>query len=217
MQFPNAYRGVKKIYLGELMMLAVTVLTIATVIIIAVGRVDAGGELDLNRLNAGESGAVVGLAIAICLLLIIGFIVMLVGVINARKDDGNFRIALYAILLGIVIGAVDSSFGLKNPEWRKWFSVGISISSLCSTFYILTGIASLAEQMGDGGIRALAYKARNILLFSFAASCIFKLVSEYLNNPGTSNFFNVIGLFLELISFGFLLVVLDKGRKMLAG
>ena len=71
--------------------------------------------------------------------------------------------------------------------------------------------------MGDAPVKALADKARNVLCFTFSASYILKLIQGFLNNPTFSSIVHVIGLVLEIISYIYFLIVLAKGRKMLAG
>ena len=213
MQFPNAYKGVKKIYLAELMMLVVAVLGIILAAIAVAGG--ATGK-PVTTMNDTEIGIAAGLALLIGVLVIVGFVMMLIGVINAKKDEDSFRIALYAILLGIAISVVNAVVGNKQPQIQRWLTLGASICSLFSTYYVLCGIGNLAERMGDGKVKMLADKARNVLCFTFAASYLLKLIPDFLGNPLLSNGVNVIGLILEIVSYGFFLVVLSKGKRMLS-
>ena len=217
MQFPNAYKGVKKIYLAELLMLAVAVLGIAIVVILVAGGMAADGNIDRLNLTEEQAAIVAGLGLAVSLLMIIGFILMLVGVINAKKDDSNFRIALYAILLGILFAVINALLSKQYPVIERWLSLATSICSLFSTYFILSGIGSLAERMGDAPVKALADKARNVLCFTFSASYILKLLQGFLNNSTFSQIINLVGLVLEIVSYIYFLIVLVKGRKMLAG
>jgi hypothetical protein len=217
MQFPNAYKGVKKIYLAELLMLAVAVLGIAIVVILVAGGMAADGNIDRLNLTEEQAAIVAGLGLAVSLLMIIGFILMLVGVINAKKDDSNFRIALYAILLGILFAVINALLSKQYPVIERWLSLATSICSLFSTYFILSGIGSLAERMGDAPVKALADKARNVLCFTFSASYILKLIQGFLNNSTFSQIINLVGLVLEIVSYIYFLIVLAKGRKMLAG
>ena len=217
MQFPNAYKGVKKIYLAELLMLAVAVLGIAIVVILVAGGMAADGNIDRLNLTEEQAAIVAGLGLAVSLLMIIGFILMLVGVINAKKDDSNFRIALYAILLGILFAVINALLSKQYPVIERWLSLATSICSLFSTYFILSGIGSLAERMGDAPVKALADKARNVLCFTFSTSYILKLIQGILNNSTFSQIINLVGLVLEIVSYIYFLIVLAKGRKMLAG
>ena len=217
MQFPNAYKGVKKIYLAELLMLAVAVLGIAIVVILVASGMAADGNIDRLNLTEEQAAIVAGLGLTVSLLMIIGFILMLVGVINAKKDDSNFRIALYAILLGILFAVINALLSKQYPVIERWLSLATSICSLFSTYFILSGIGSLAERMGDAPVKALADKARNVLCFTFSASYILKLIQGFLNNSTFSQIINLVGLVLEIVSYIYFLIVLAKGRKMLAG
>ena len=217
MQFPNAYKGVKKIYLAELLMLAVAVLGIAIVVILVASGMAADGNIDRLNLTEEQAAIVAGLGLTVSLLMIIGFILMLVGVINAKKDDSNFRIALYAILLGILFAVINALLSKQYPVIERWLSLATSICSLFSTYFILSGIGSLAERMGDAPVKALADKARTVLCFTFSASYILTLIQGFLNNSTFSQIINLVGLVLEIVSYIYFLIVLAKGRKMLAG
>ena len=216
MQFPNAYKGVKKIYIAELLMLFVAAAAIVMIVMMVAGG--AGENLDTNqmKLSDTQAGVVGGLAIVVSLLAIVGFILMLVGVINAKKDDDNFKVALYAILLGIAISVVNALVKNQYPASEHWLTLATSICSLFSTYFILSGIGSLAERMGDGKVKALADKARNVLCFTFAASYILKLIPEFIPDRTVSTVISVLGAVLEVVSYGFFLVVLSKGKRMLA-
>ena len=216
MQFPNAYKGVKKIWLAELMMLAAAVLGIVLVVILVAGGLNATGNVEDIHLNDTQAGATLGLTLTVSLLVIVAFVIMLIGVINAKKDDNNFRIALYAILLGILLSSGNAIAGSSQPKIQQWLTLGSSICSLFSTYYIISGVMSLAEKLGNSEVRALGEKARNILCFTFAASALLKLVPQFLDGPNVSNIINLIGHVLDIISYGFFLVLLTKGKKMLA-
>ena len=216
MQFPNAYKGVKKIYIAELLMLFAAVAAIVMIVMMVVGG--AGENLDANQMQLSDTqaGVVGGLTIVVSLLAIVGFILMLVGVINAKKDDDNFKVALYAILLGIVISGINAGVRNSYPKVESWLTLATSICSLFSTYFILGGIGSLAERMGDGKVKTLADKARNVLCFTFAASYLLKLIPEFIPDKTVSAVVSAVGGALEIISYGFFLVVLSKGKRMLA-
>ena len=216
MQFPNAYKGVKKIWIAELLMLFVVVATVALVVVMITGGYDPSLGTGLDNISGTRAGVIGGLAIVISVLIIVAFILKLVGVINAKKDEGSFGVALYAILLGIAITAVNTFIGKQYPASERWLTLGTSVCSLFSTYFILGGIGNLAERMGDKKVKVLADKARNVLCITFAASYLLKLIPGFISDPNVSSVVNSLGLVLEIVSYGFLLVVLSRGKKMLA-
>ena len=215
MRFPNAYRGVKKIWLAEMLMLLAAIVGIIMVIVMAANGTMVGEDIVINE---GVKTPIAVLGIVTAVILLIGFILNLVGLINANNDDSAFRIALLVTILGVVASAI-SAIWSNNETLNKWMDTAITICSMFASYYVLTGIANLAEKMSDAATKALALKSRTLVEGSFCATALFKLIiSIFKIQDGStiSTILAVIALLLELVSYILYLRALSKGKKMLA-
>ncbi len=216
MKFPNAFRGVKKIWLAELLMLLAAVVGIILVVVIAMNSTLVGEEVVVNKEAVETPAAILGIATA--LIALVAFVLNLVGLINAHKDDAAFRIALLVTVLGIVASAI-SAIWSNNQVLNKWMDTALTIFSMLASYYVLTGIANLADKYPDPATKALALKSRTLVEGSFCATALFKLIiSIFKIQDGStiSTILSVVALLPELVSYILYLRALSKGKQMLA-
>ena len=86
MKYPNAAKGLNKIYIAEILSIIAAVLTIVVVILVGANHVDTSisGEEAVQVLQAANIGTpVVILGIFMILLMLVGYIMNLIGIINA--------------------------------------------------------------------------------------------------------------------------------------
>ena len=215
MRFPNAYRGVKKIWLAEMLMLLAAIVGIIMVIVMAANGTMVGEDIVINE---GVKTPIAVLGIVTAVIALVAFILNLIGLINANNDDFAFRIALLVTILGIVASAI-SAIWSNNETLNKWMDTALIICSMFASYYVLTGIANLAEKMSDAATKAVALKSRTLVEGSFCATALFKLIiSIFKIQDGStiSTILAVIALLLELVSYILYLRALSKGKKMLA-
>jgi len=216
MRFPNAFSGVKKIWLAEILMLLAAVIGIILIFVIAAnGTLVGEDEIVINE-AAKTPISILGIVSAVVAL--VAFVLNLVGLIIARKDDSGFRIALLVTVLGIIASAV-SAIWSTNAGLVKWMDTLTTIFSMFASYYVLTGIANLADQIPDAATKALALKSRTLVEGSFCATVIFKLIISIFKIPDGSTLYtilSIVALLLELVSYILYLRALSKGKKMLA-
>ena len=216
MRFPNAFSGVKKIWLAEILMLLAAVIGIILIFVIAAnGTLVGEDEIVINE-AAKTPISILGIVSAVVAL--VAFVLNLVGLIIARKDDSGFRIALLVTVLGIIASAV-SAIWSTNAGLVKWMDTLTTIFSMFASYYVLTGIANLADQIPDAETKALALKSRTLVEGSFCLTVIFKLIINIFNIQNGSTIYTilaVVAMLLELVSYILYLRALSKGKKMLA-
>ena len=216
MRFPNAFSGVKKIWLAEILMLLAAVIGIILIFVIAGNSILVDDVIVFNEGAAGTPVAILGISAA--LIALIGFILNLVGLINARKDEEAFKVALLVTGLGIIAAAIGAIWS-SNAVLNKWMDTLTTIFSMFASYFVLTGIANLADQMPDPSTKALALKSRTLVEGSFCATAIFKLIINIFNIQSGSTIHTimaVVAMVLELLAYILYLRALAKGRKMLA-
>ena len=216
MRFPNAFSGVKKIWLAEILMLLAAVIGIIMIFVIAGNSILVDDVIVFNEGEAGTPVSILGIASAV--IALVAFILNLVGLIIARKDDSGFRIALLVTVLGVIASAV-SAIWSTNAGLVKWMDTLTTIFSMFASYYVLTGIANLADQIPDAETKALALKSRTLVEGSFCLTVIFKLIINIFNIQNGSTIYTilaVVAMLLELVSYILYLRALSKGKKMLA-
>ena len=216
MRFPNAFRGVKKIWLAELLMLLAAVIGIILVVVIAANSTLVGEEVVVNEAAVKTPGAILGIAAA--LVALVAFVLNLVGLINAKNDDAAFRIALLVTILGIIVSAI-SAIWSDNTGLVKWMDTLTTIFSMFASYYVLTGIANLADKIPDAATKSLALKSRTLVEGSFCATAVFKLIISIFKIQDGSTIYtilSIVALILELVSYILYLRALSKGKQMLS-
>ena len=215
MKYPNAFSGVKKIWLAEMLMLLAALLSIVLIFMVALNSTMEGEELIISDGIAGTAGVI---TIFAALVALVAFILNLVGLIAARKDEAAFNSALIITLLGIAASAV-SSIWSNSGRLVRIMDVVTTLCNLYASYYVLTGIANLAETYPDTVTKVLALKSRTLLIYTFCATAVFKCIITIFNVQNGTTFYTILGtvaLILELVSYVLYLRALAHGKRMLA-
>ena len=88
MKFPNTFKGIKKIWIAEMLMLLAAVLSIVLVFVIAGNSVVIDDAVVVNTEAVKTPTAIIGIGAAV--IILVAFLLNLIGIINCRKDDKNF-------------------------------------------------------------------------------------------------------------------------------
>lgn len=214
MKFPNALSGVKKIFLAELLAMIGTVLMVVALIL----GVIAGMKEDL----VGFGGATI-VAIVAGVLLVISYILNIVGVSKASKDNPAFKTAMYAIVFGMIYSIITTTFSsaVEKSGLQEFSSLILDLINLVTMLFIVTGIRNLAEKLGD---RAMIAKGERIMKIAYVMEIIIlvtRTVSMFAfsNNDvvGTATVIAaVVAAILNVVIYILYLLYLGKAKKMLA-
>ncbi len=214
MRYPDAYSGIKKLFTAEILDLIVAVLGII-----------AGGILITNVKNAADissadAGAVLGagaLGLIAGIVGIVSFILQLVGLSQAGKDEKNFKNALLAALAGIVISILASAFA-KNAFLTGLFGMLRTVCNLLITLMVINGIINLARKLGNEDIERKGGNILRILVLVYVITAVIELLSGIFGKnavrPITGVLSVVAGIFAVLATI-FYISLLSKARKML--
>ena len=208
MTFPNAFDGVKKIYLAEILTLIGTGLSLITSVLGI----------------AGESSDSLMLAALVFLLIGVGLslaaeILNIVGVNRASKDEAAFRKALYAIFAGIVANVLISAAS-ENQVLVHLGDFIETVSEFLASYFICTGIINLADKLEDAAVSAKGKKVRTLLMGIFATSAVLSLLSAIFYTSETlMNLAGVVALIssvFAIVAYFMYLGLLKKAKVMLA-
>ncbi len=216
MKFLNAADGVKKIFTAEILSLFATIfLVIATlfgVVTVAGISVDSADGFFVSVAGA----AVFGLASVV--LFVIAYILNLVGVNKAAKDEPAFKIALYAIIIGLIITVV-SSFLPSNASFRNVIQIISDIANLVITLYVVQGIRNLAVKLDNSEMDKKGESIFKVMICIYALIIIAKVITAIVSNNVTvtiSLVLIIIAGILNVVQYILYLIYLNKAKKMLA-
>lgn len=144
--FKNARDGIGKIYISELMMLIASVITL-------IGTVVGMTTVQTSTTEASETDlAVLGVFVLVfAIVALIAFILNIVGLAKARKDEENFNKAFMLTFVGLAASII-SSFFSNNKNLSDSFNVVIDLIWLLVTIFIIIGVVSLAKQTNHSAV-----------------------------------------------------------------
>ena len=212
MRYPSAAKGIRKIWIAEILGIAMAVLVIVLVFMMAANNVDTsiGGEE-----AAKIAGPVIGLGICISLLLVASYILNLIGISNAAKDEGAFKRALWVLLASMAFGIVASFLQNSNPRISNWLEVPSTLFELVVMIYVLEGIANLARNLGKNDIVDLSVQCRTWLMCALVLSAAAEVfVALGTNGTVLSTTSGIAAALLQIIGYVIYLRVLNRARQM---
>ena len=232
MKFPNAAKGVKKLFTAELLKLISVICLIASIICAVLLYVSA-----VNQTSAGAGASAIATFIflmAAGVLVLISGIMMLVGLVQAARDESSFKSSLICILVEVVALIVSSIISANNTAGisENAFDLAVagsaislshlitSIASLLITIFIITGIIRLADQLNDGSVSA---KGTNLLkvivvlnILVIIADIIALIFGANPASTATCGILLIVALVLQIVQYFMYLSLLSNGKKMLA-
>ena len=220
MKFPNAAKGVKRIFSAEILNLLANIFLTVAAVIIAVSMLGAAGTAgDAGIANSEDAMAVMGggiliagiFALAWLVLALIGFIMNIVGIVNASHDEVSFKSALLFLIIGIVSAGLAGIF-YNNP----------TLSSLLTLFvyiFVIVGIVKMADQMNRGDVSARGSNVLKLVIVINILALIASLIASIMGGVTASvvaSVLFVVALVLNIVQYFMYLSFLSKAKKMLA-
>ena len=232
MKFPNAAKGVRKIFSAEILKLIAIVCLIAGLICLILMLASVG-----NGSDAGAGASAIGVLIFVggaFVLMAVAAIMKLVGIVQSSRDESSFTAALVCILIEVV-ALIVSGF-IAPPVINPSGSVDInalsaisnsvslnhlimSIANLLITVFIITGVIKLADQLNDGSVSAKGANLLKIIIVINGLAIIASIVSLIFGaNSATAvtcGILLLVALILEIVQYFMYLSLLSNGKKML--
>ena len=144
MNFPNAYKGVKKIFTAEIFAIVSLVLLLICPILAVV----------LTKTTSDNETAAVALVALVVLfaglgLAVASFVVNLTGIVQAKKDEGRFYYAFVFVIIPIIASIFVAIFS-QNTYVQNIANTVNNVCEVMVMIYIIGGIRNLADKLGDG-------------------------------------------------------------------
>ena len=221
MKFPNAAKGVKRIFTAEILGLISTILLIIGFVLLIPALVAKNGAEGMEGAAIGATVAMGVFVLIAGVLSIIAFIMNIIGISNASKDEENFKSALLFLILGLVAKAASITIGRFVKDAAVATGMLDSASSLLNIFvtiFVISGIVKLADRLNRGDISAKGTNVLKILIAVNVLSLIASFVASVMGGPvasGVSLVLAIVSAVLSLVQYIMYLSLLGKAKKML--
>ena len=222
MRFPNAAKGVKRIFTAQILQLIGTICAVIGGLIFISGGATA---LLTKGSNAGASAALGQMGIALIffigygVLALIAFIMQLVGIINAKNDEDSFKSALVCLIIGIVVPIIGGFFVRSAPVVTSLCASLGNLMTLFVTIFIISGIIKLADQLNRGDVSTKGSNILKIIIVIAGLSLILSIVSSFmLTNTAiavTALILLAVAMVLSVVQYIMFLTLLAKAKNML--
>ena len=232
MQFPNAAKGVKKLWVAEILSIIAVVLTVIMAFVFVSNfrtqisdietAVTNGTEVVLSdeALTGAQENALLatgGLAIGLAVLSLIAFILSLIGTFQGKKDEVNFGYAFLIVVIGIVLSIV-SSFLKQDSEITRYVQIVADVCIAWMNYYVLLGVAGLALKRGETALHDSAKRASTLVAIGVTAGEMLQLYATNIRNTNQTLMIvlTVATGIIEIVAYVYYLILLSRAKKMLA-
>ena len=218
MRFPNAASGVKKIFTAEILALISEILLLfaGVLVVIALAAANTNGNESL-ALGTLAGFAIFGFGATV--IAIIAFILKIVGISQASKDENSFKTAIICLIIGIVGSLVYSIFQTSSPTVASIGNLIYQLMNLFVTIFVISGIIKLADQLNDGVVSAKGSTLLKLITVIYALTIIANIIVLILGGYAVSivaAIIYLIALILTVVQYIMYLVYLANAKKMLA-
>ena len=216
--YPNAYDGIKKIYLAEILTLISTIIACVATVVAAIGLKSAdGGAEDIGAASAIVGGGAVLIISGI--IILVAFILNILGISRASKDEENFKKAMTWLLISL-IGSLAAGFTKDGSFINLACDLVYQIGNILVTFYVIDGVISLARKIGREDLVSRGTKLKGMIIAVYVIGFALTLISGFMKQSDAmsviSGVLAVIALIVMIVAYVMYLKLLSGGKKMLA-
>ncbi len=215
MKFPNAAKGISKIFTSEILALIATIATGVATILAAVMYASAK-----TNSTAGAAASGIGtlvLVLGASVLLVIALILKIVGVVQTSKDEDSFKMIIYLTIFTLIVAVIAAIFS-RVTFLNNIANAVSAIGSFVTTLLIILGIGNLGVQVGnDEVIDKCSSQFKLILGIGIVAllARFFCIFLPTIPAQGIVIALAVVALVLSIIQYILYLSLLSKAKKML--
>ena len=215
MKFPNAAKGISKIFTSEILALIAAIATGVASILAAVIYASAK-----TNSTAGAAASGIGtlvLVLGASVLLVIALILKIVGVVQTSKDEDSFKMIIYLTIFTLIVAVVAAIFS-RVTFLNNIANAVSAIGSFVTTLLIILGIGNLGVQVGnDEVIDKCSSQFKLILGIGIVAllARFFCIFLPTIPAQGIVIALAVVALVLNIIQYILYLIYLSKAKKML--
>lgn len=209
MKYPNASDGVKKIYMSEILALTASVIVVICSVI---------GMLCFDDPDLENLVIIMGVIIICALgLFVAGYLLQIVGIVRASKDEPAFKVSVIAIVAALITTILEAVF-YGNYVGSFIVEIAGDVAKFFLVHYIIHGIMHISEHLERPDmikkgkfIFRIIYTAIGFEVIVRIFELIFgKEVGEQLSMP-----FGVAANILQAAEYFMFLIYVGRANKML--
>ena len=214
MRFPNAYKGVSRIYLAEILSLVAAIFGIVSAIVVLSGA----GVAAVGNRGVGAGLAIGGgfFLVVTAILMLASFIINIIGVGNASKDDPAFRTAMIFIVVGLLCSIIGSFFA-GNPVIYSITTIVSRISEILVFWFCINGISNLAAALGNNTVYEKADSLAKLILGVYVVVIILTIITSFVALPALLvGIITIITSVCMIVAYFMYLSLLSRAKRMLS-
>lgn len=208
MNYQNAKKGIGQIYKAELLTIIATIIgIIGAIVFLAAGEKGSEGGMAAGGIPILIAG----------IMFIIAFIINLVGLSNASKDEPYFKTAWIIALIAIAASVVQSILDMRGIKVEWLFELISNICEIMIMIFVITGIGKIADQLGKKKVSRLSRSTMNVTCGVYILSAIVTLIGDLFEAKAMTTVASVIAIIagiLSIIAYVYYLRTLSQGSKM---
>ena len=216
MKFPNAAKGIKKIFNAEILnliaLIATSILLILSVVLASLTESDNDATMGVLAISILVFGAVAGV------MGIIALILMIVGTIQTAKDEPSFKMIIYLAVLNIIVAIIAALF--SGNQFVNNLANGFnSVVSFITSILVVIGVANLARQLLNTELAEKCAKLLRVIIWVGMLSLMTRFFSIFWGSKVALViiiFLGIISIILSIIQYILYLSMLSKAKKILA-
>ena len=215
MKFPNAAKGISKIFTSEILALIAAIATGVATILAVVMYASAKTNSTAGAAASGIGMLVLGLGASV--LLVIALILKIVGVVQASKDEDSFKMIIYLTIFTLIVAVVAAIFS-RVTFLSNIANAVSSIGSFVTTLLIILGIGNLGVQVGNDEVIDKCSSQFKLILGIGIVALLARFFCIFLPTvpaQGIVIALAVVALVLNIIQYILYLSLLSKAKKML--
>ncbi len=215
MKFPNAAKGISKIFTSEILALIAAIATGVASILAAVMYASAK-----TNSTAGAAASGIGtlvLVLGASVLLVIALILKIVGVVQTSRDEDSFKMIIYLTIFTLIVAVVAAIFS-RVTFLNNIANAVSAIGSFVTTLLIILGIGNLGVQVGNDEVIDKCSSQFKLILGIGIVALLARFFCIFLPTvpaQGIVIALAVVALVLNIIQYILYLSLLSKAKKML--
>ena len=215
MKFPNAAKGISKIFTSEILALIATIATGVATILAAVMYASAKTNSTAGAAASGIGMLVLGLGASV--LLVIALILQIVGVVQTSRDEDSFKMIIYLTIFTLIVAVVAAIFS-RVAFLNNIANAVSAIGGFVTTLLVILGIGNLGAQVGNEEVVDKCSNQFKLILWIGIVSLLASFFSIFLPTVAAQGIIialAVVGIVLEIVQYVLYLSLLSKAKKML--
>ena len=178
MTFPNAYKGLKKVFTAEILSILAGIFMGATGLFTAATTV----AMDEAAANTEEVVAILAIVSLILLLIfsvlgILALIFQILGLKKASIDEAAFKKALIAALISLGLSIFEITLNAVSRAYiARLFTTLINVCSIFVIIFVIQGIQNLAEKLNNDKMVRMGQALMIIIAISYGCSALAMLL-----------------------------------------